>query len=114
MYKVTPNPPNGPDLKLDPATHRAIDHYLNTGAEPPQPPAPPSTRLFSVADDASSEMLIANSYETFSSVTALLLDLSDELTGKQRDVALAIHQLSELGVLLMDRLMEQEAAVAGS
>ncbi len=57
-------------------------------------------------------MLVANSYETFSSVTALLLDLSDELTGKQRDVALAIHQLSELGMLLVDKLMEREAAVA--
>jgi hypothetical protein len=84
MFKVTPNPPNGPDLKLDQAAHRAIDHYLNPSAEPPCP----STTLFSVADDASSEMLIANSYETFSSVNALLLDLSDQLTGKQRDVAL--------------------------
>ncbi|MBJ2245305.1 DUF6124 family protein [Pseudomonas haemolytica] len=113
MFKVTPNPPNDPDLKLNQAAHRAIDHYLNADAEPPQPP-PPSTTLFCVADDANPEMLIANSYETFSSVTALLLDLSDELTGKQRDVALAIHQLSELGMLLVDKLMEREAAVAGS
>ena len=97
MYKVTPNPPNDPNLKLDHAS-------LNTPAEPP-----PSA-LFSVADDASSEMLIANSYETLSSVTALLLDLSDELSGKQRDVALAIHQLSELGVLLVDKLMARESA----
>lgn len=111
MFKVTPNPPNGPDLKLDQAAHRAIDHYLNPSAKPP---LPPSTALFSVADDASSEMLIANSYETFSSVNALLLDLSDQLTGKQRDVALAIHQLSELGVLLVDKLMTREGAVAGS
>jgi hypothetical protein len=109
MHKVTPNPPNGPDLKLNQAEHRAIDHYLNTGAEPPGPPPP--TTLFSVADDVSSEVLIANSYEIFSSVTALLLDLSDELKGKQRDVALAIHQLSELGVLLVDKLMERQAAV---
>lgn len=112
MYKVTPNPPNGPDLKLNQAAHRAIDHYLNTAAEPPEPPPPPSTTLFSVADDASSEVLIANSYETFSSVTTLLLDLSDELTGKQRDVALAIHQLSEMGVLLVDKLMEREGTGA--
>ncbi|AZE56425.1 hypothetical protein C4K03_4286 [Pseudomonas synxantha] len=91
MYKVTPNPPNDPNLALDQAQ-------------------PPSSSLFSVTDDASSETLIANSYETFSSVTALLLDLSDELTGKQRDVALAIHQLSELGVLLVDKLMERESA----
>ncbi|NCE90603.1 DUF6124 family protein [Pseudomonas sp. L13] len=99
MYKVTPNPPNDPNLKLDHAS-------LNTPAEPPPSP------LFSVADAASSEMLIANSYETFSSVTALLLDLSDELTGKQRDIALAIHQLSELGMLLVDKLMAREAALA--
>jgi hypothetical protein len=97
MYKVTPNPPNDPNLKLDHAS-------LNTPAGPPPSP------LLSVANDASSEMLIANSYETFSSVTALLLDLSDELTGKQRDVALAIHQLSELGVLLVDKLMARESA----
>ena len=103
MFKATPNPPNEPDLKLNQAAHRAIDHYLNPGAAPP--PA-----LFSVAADASNETLITNSYETFSSVTALLLDLSEDLTGKQRDVVLAIHQLSELGVLLMDRLMEREIA----
>ncbi|WP_426132921.1 DUF6124 family protein [Pseudomonas sp. PWP3-1b2] len=78
----------------------------------PNPPPPPG--LFSVAADASSETLIANSYETFSSVTALLLDLSEDLTGKQRDVALAIHQLSELGVLLIDKLMEREVSVAQS
>ncbi|MCJ7958944.1 MULTISPECIES: DUF6124 family protein [unclassified Pseudomonas] len=109
MFKVTPNPPNEPDLKLNQAAHRAIDRYLNPETDSPSPPG-----LFCVAADASNETLITNSYETFSSVTALLLDLSEDLTGKQRDVALAIHQLSELGVLLMDRLMEREAAVAGS
>ncbi|MGB3126945.1 MAG: DUF6124 family protein [Pseudomonas sp.] len=112
MIKVTPNPPSEPDLELNQAVHRAIDRYLNPASEPAPPlPAP---GLFSVAADASSETLITNSYETFSSVSALLLDLSEDLTGKQRDVALAIHQLSELGVLLVDRLMEREVAVAGS
>lgn len=108
MFKVTPNPPNEPDLKLTQAAHRAIDHYLNPETAPPLPPP----ALFSVAADASNETLITNSYETFSSVTALLLDLSEDLTGKQRDVVLAIHQLSELGVLLMDRLMEREGVAA--
>lgn len=68
-----------------------------------------STTLFTVAPDVSNEALIANSYETFSSVSTLLLDLSEDLSGKPRDIALAIHQLSELGVLMTARLLDREA-----
>jgi len=105
MFKVTPNPPGTPDLKLNQAAHRALDHYLNPSSAKT---APPSGALFSVAADASNESLITNSYETFASVSALLLDLPEDLSGKDRDVALAIHQLSELGVLLMGKLMDRE------
>ncbi|MDY7533906.1 DUF6124 family protein [Pseudomonas sp. Bout1] len=105
MFKVTPNPPGTADLKLNQAAQRALDHYLNPSSAQT---APPSGALFSVAADVSSESLITNSYETFTSVSALLLDLSEELSGKDRDVALAIHQLSELGVLLMGKLMDRE------
>lgn len=66
--------------------------------------------LFTVAPDVSNEALIANSYETFSSVSSLLLDLSEDLSGKHRDIALAIHQLSELGVLLTAKLLDRESA----
>lgn len=72
-----------------------------------------STVLFSVAQDASNEALITNSYETFTSVSALLLDLSEDLSGKQRDVVLAIHQLSELGVLLTAKLLDREVSCVG-
>ncbi|KAB0513492.1 DUF6124 family protein [Pseudomonas extremorientalis] len=72
-----------------------------------------STALFRVAPDASNEALIANSYETFASVSTLLLDLSDDLSGKHRDIALAIHQLSELGVLLTAKLLDREPPSAG-
>ena len=68
-----------------------------------------SSFLFSVAPDASNEALITNSYETFTSVSTLLLDLAEHLNGRQRDIALAIHQLSELGVLLTERLLDREA-----
>lgn len=105
MFKVTPNPPGTPDLKLNQAAHRALDHYLNPSSAKT---APPSGALFSVAADASNESLITNSYETFASVSALLLDLPEDLSGKDRDVALPIHQLSELGVLLMGKLMDRE------
>jgi len=68
-----------------------------------------STTLFIIAPDVSNETLITNSYETFSSVSTLLLDFSEDLTGKHRDIALAIHQLSELGVLMTARLLDREA-----
>lgn len=72
-----------------------------------------STVLFCVAPEASNEALITNSYETFSSVSTLLLDLSEDLSGKHRDIALAIHQLSELGVLLTAKLLDREGSCAG-
>jgi hypothetical protein len=67
----------------------------------------PPTTLFTVTPNTSTETLLINSYETVCSVSTLLLDLSNDLTGKQRDVALAIHQLSELSVLLVGRAMDQ-------
>ncbi|MBE8594003.1 hypothetical protein IQK56_25530 [Pseudomonas sp. MAFF 301449] len=67
----------------------------------------PSGTLFTVIPDVSTETLLINSYETVCSVSTLLLDLSDDLSGKQRDVALAIHQLSELSVLLVGKAMDQ-------
>jgi hypothetical protein len=72
-----------------------------------------SATLFSVAPNATNETLITNSYETFTSVSTLLLDLSEDLNGKHRDIALAIHQLSELGVLLTARLLDHEVPCAG-
>ncbi|WP_017737892.1 DUF6124 family protein [Pseudomonas sp. CBZ-4] len=71
--------------------------------------APDPTALFCVAPDARNEALITNSYEIFSSVSTLLLDLSEDLSGKHRDIALAIHQLSELGVLLTARLLDHNS-----
>ncbi|WP_205885785.1 DUF6124 family protein [Pseudomonas orientalis] len=50
--------------------------------------------LFTVTPNLPTEALVINSYETFSSVRTLLLNLSNDLTGEHRDVALAIHQLS--------------------
>jgi len=72
-----------------------------------------STTLFNVTHNASNETLITNSYETFTSVSTLLLDLSEDLNGKHRDIALAIHQLSELGVLLTARLLDREVPCRG-
>ena len=66
---------------------------------------PPIT-LFTITPDIPTETLLINSYETVCSVSTLLLDLSNDLTGKHRDVALAIHQLSELSVLMVGKAMD--------
>ena len=67
----------------------------------------PVTTLFTITPDTPIESLLINSYETICSVSTLLLDLSDDLTGKHRDIALAIHQLSELSVLMVGKAMDQ-------
>jgi hypothetical protein len=69
----------------------------------------PNLSLFRVSPDADNEALIINSYETFTSVSTLLLDLSEDLNGKQRDIALAIYQLSELGTMLTAQLIDRHA-----
>ncbi|AVJ20616.1 hypothetical protein YA0721_04440 [Pseudomonas carnis] len=71
-----------------------------------------SIRLFNVSPNLPTETLVLNSYETFSSVRTLLLNLSNDLTGEHRDVALAIHQLSELGVMLVSQMMDREAPLS--
>ncbi|MDL2182966.1 DUF6124 family protein [Pseudomonas sp. ChxA] len=73
---------------------------------------PNATNVFCVSPNLPTETLVLNSYETFSSVRTLLLNLSNDLTGEHRDVALAIHQLSELGVQLVGQMMEREAPIA--
>ena len=73
-----------------------------------------SISLFNVSPNLPTEALVLNSYETFSSVRTLLLNLSNDLTGEHRDVALAIHQLSELGVMLVGQMMDREAPLPQS
>jgi len=73
---------------------------------------PNATKLFFVSPTPPTETLVLNSFETFSSVRTLLLNLSNDLTGEHRDVALAIHQLSELGVMLVGQMMDREAPLA--
>ncbi|WLI07201.1 DUF6124 family protein [Pseudomonas sp. FP597] len=68
--------------------------------------------IYTVTPNLPTETLILNSYETFSSVRTLLLRLSNDLTGEHRDVALAIHQLSELGIMLVGQVMDRETPLS--
>ncbi|MEO8488457.1 DUF6124 family protein [Pseudomonas sp.] len=71
----------------------------------PTPNPPPS--VFTIAPDIGDEALMVNSFETSSSVSALLLDLSEKLDGKHRDTALAIHQLSALGTQMVGKMLDR-------
>lgn len=55
--------------------------------------------------------MLAHSYETVCSMSTLILDLSEDLEGAPRNLALAIHQMGEMGVLLLERLMDNEAKI---
>ncbi len=72
-------------------------------------PNPP--QFFTVAPDINPEVLLAHTYETFCSASTLTLDLSDDLEGKHRNLALAIHSLMELGLLLIEKTLDREHSV---
>ncbi|CAN7666006.1 DUF6124 family protein [Pseudomonas sp. LjRoot277] len=61
--------------------------------------------------DANTEALTIQTYETFSTVSILLLDLAESLDDKPRHLAMAIYQLSELGLMLVERSLENETAI---
>ncbi|WP_338799859.1 DUF6124 family protein [Pseudomonas sp. RSB 5.4] len=122
MFKPTPNPPEtnpaetspyeSPDSrKLHEAAERALDHYLK-----PEPSSRNSVdrgmQMFRVAPDINPEAIAIQTYETFSSVSILLLDLADSLEDKPRHLAMAIYQLSEMGLLLAEKTLDSERAIA--
>ena len=73
----------------------------------PTPTPPPS--VFTIAADIDDEALMINTFETLTSVSALLLDLSEDLGGKHRDTTLAIHQLSALGTQMVGQMLDRHA-----
>ncbi|MDR6958991.1 hypothetical protein J2W43_002978 [Pseudomonas brassicacearum] len=120
MIKPTPNPPHTDPLsphdtldpeKLDQAAQRALDYYLKPNNGQPDQKTAKQLDYFIVAPDADPEGMLAHTYETFCSVSTLILDLSEDLEGAPRNLALAIHQMGEMGVLLLERLLDNEAKV---
>ena len=113
MIKPTPNPPHEtPDPeKLDEAAQKALDYYLKPNHGQPDKKPYKQPDYFIVAPDADLEGMLAHTYETFCSVSTLILDLSEDLEGAPRNLALAIHQMGEMGVLLLEKMLDNEARV---
>jgi len=58
---------------------------------------------FIVDPDADPRSITIQAFETFCSVNDLLLDLADSVDDKARHMAMAIYQLSELGLMLVEK-----------
>ncbi|MBC3376254.1 hypothetical protein HU762_20140 [Pseudomonas sp. SWRI92] len=103
MFKITPIPPEDDSRKLDEAADRALAFYLDPK---PEKPSPPPGQLFTVAEGADMECLLANLSETLASVNVMASELAFDLEGSRRSFALAIQQMIELGELLANRALD--------
>ncbi|QDH67677.1 MULTISPECIES: DUF6124 family protein [Pseudomonas] len=68
-------------------------------------PNPPSTALFTLAQDISPETLLIQASETLASLNAMTTDLAFELEGANRHKLLGAQQLIVLGELLVERAL---------
>ena len=122
MFKATPNPPEtdpvSPYATLDSkklhAADKALDHYLNPDIDHLRSSRGRAMEMFTVAPDANAEAIAIQTYEIFSSVGILLLDLAESLDDKPRHLAMAIYQLSELGLLQVEKTLDKELAVSSA
>ena len=121
MFKATPNPPETDPVspyasldsrKLHAAADKALDHYLKPDVESLRSSQDRAMKMFTVVADAKPEALNIETYETFSTVSTLLLDLADSLDDKPRHLAMAIYQLSEMGLLLAEKTLDNERAIS--
>ncbi|KJZ33349.1 MULTISPECIES: DUF6124 family protein [Pseudomonas] len=97
--------------KLHEAAKKALDHYLEPDITSLRSSRDRAMKMFTVAPDANPEALTIQTYETFSSVNILLLDLAESLDDKPRHLAMLIYQLSELGLMLVERSLDNEQAI---
>ncbi|WLG25811.1 DUF6124 family protein [Pseudomonas sp. FP1154] len=91
------------ERRNDEAADRALSYYLDPK---PENPTPPPGQLFTVAEGADLECLLANLSETLASVNVMASDLAFDLDGARRSFALGIQQMVELSELLANRALD--------
>ncbi|WP_223456489.1 MULTISPECIES: DUF6124 family protein [unclassified Pseudomonas] len=115
MFKVTPNPPESdpaspyenPDSKqFHEAAERALNHYLNPGANIMASPRKPSS-MFIVNPELSTETLLVHACESLASANVMANDLVDHLQGTSRHALLGIAQVIMLGELAVNRALDR-------
>jgi hypothetical protein len=120
MFKATPNPPETDPVspyatldskKLHAAADKALDHYLKPDINHLRSSKGRAMEMFTVVSDANPDALTIETYETFTTVSILLLDLAESLDDKPRHLAMAIYRMSELGLMLVERSLANEQAI---
>jgi hypothetical protein len=96
--KLVENPATSEPEALDPtqlpqATERAVCARRRN----------PNRNIFSVRPDVDTTTLLAHASETLASLNVMTLDFANQLEGSQRNVALALQQLTMLTELLVNR-----------
>lgn len=59
-------------------------------------------KIFSVRPEIGTDALLANAYETIAGAGVMTTEFADNLPDKHRCLALAIQQMIELGLLLVE------------
>ncbi|NUT84734.1 MULTISPECIES: DUF6124 family protein [Pseudomonas] len=123
MFKATPNPPQPSSKsrvetqqakKLDEATERVLDYYLNPKPTDEASGKNQTAQLFMVSPDIDTETLLANASEDLLSISAIAADLADDVDGSRRSVILAISRMADGVHLLVERAMDRlEVQAAG-
>jgi hypothetical protein len=125
MFKPPPEKfesiPRSPYATLDPkklhaTAKKALKHYLKQNNTKNRFTDERATeeramKMFTVVSDANPEALTIETYEAFSTVSILLLDLAESLDDTPRHLAMAIYRMSELGLMLVERSLENEKAI---
>jgi hypothetical protein len=115
MFKVTPNPPDTdpaspyePDSnKLNEAAERALDFHFPSTADIKATPRTPSSSLFTVDPEVTTETLMVYLVETLASVDVMVHYLVDHLEGGSRNVLLGISNSVMLAEITANRVLDQ-------
>jgi len=92
-------------LKDREASKRALDFYLNPPDPNPEKLRRPST-MFVVAPNVDTESLLAHACESLASASVMASDFANDLSGPQRNTALAIQQIIMLAELAVNRALD--------
>ncbi|ABA73574.1 MULTISPECIES: DUF6124 family protein [Pseudomonas] len=115
MFKVTPNPPETDSIPYDAAleaeniktaTERAINHYLDPGAQKTSKPSRKPGRIYLVNPTVDDETLLVEACETLSSASDMARVIGDTVDPSQRKAMQILQQVIMLSELLVNRVLD--------